>query len=511
MVIQTTLQTQLPGELLPAFAASPQDLANDRFLRAARSAGVLLDQLLNFLRVGVALQPKQCQASVIARQMDSPGGPEELGYGGARGGGKSHWMLAQMGADDCQRYPGLKCLLLRKVGKSLQEAFRDLLVKCLGHKSLLGYTFTASSGQLNFRNGSQIILGHFQNEGDIDKYLGLEYDAIGIEEATTLTKEKIENIGSCNRSSKTFLVPDGRGGLKAVKFRPRIYTTTNPGGVGHAYYKEHFVDPFKAGTESFTRFLPATARDNGFNNPEYIGRLERLTGWRKRAWLDGDWNIAAGQYFTTWREDHHTVDPKICESVLRSARRIWMSMDYGTTHYTVFYLFAQDSDGEVYICAEHAERKWLPQRHCQSLTEMLARMAVRRSKVEAIKAGGDVFQERGDDLVIAEKYAEAGFELERANNSRINGWFELQNRLGDPDPDKPENFVKPTLHVSKNCRRLISCLPSLQHDPKRPEDVKKVDTDEEGDGGDDPADSARYGVMHVASEAAASESLDAGG
>ena len=38
--------------------------------------------------------------------------------GGARGGGKSHWLLAQMGADDCQRVPGLKCLLLRKVGKA---------------------------------------------------------------------------------------------------------------------------------------------------------------------------------------------------------------------------------------------------------------------------------------------------------------------------------------------------------------------------------------------------------
>ena len=38
----------------------------------------------------------------------------------------------------------------------------------------------------------------------------------------------------------------------------------------------------------------------------------------------------------------------------------------------------------------------------------------------------------------------------------------------------------------------IECLPSLQHDPNRPEDVLKVDADEDGVGGDDAADCFRY-------------------
>jgi hypothetical protein len=33
---------------------------------------------------------------------------------------------------------------------------------------------------------------------------------------------------------------------------------------------------------------------------------------------------------------------------------------------------------------------------------------------------------------------------------------------------------------------------SLQHDPNRPEDVLKVDADEDGNGGDDAADCMRY-------------------
>jgi hypothetical protein len=49
-----------------------------------------------------------------------------------------------------------------------------------------------------------------------------------------------------------------------------------------------------------------------------------------------------------------------------------------------------------------------------------------------------------------------------------------------------------TLFFHQRCGRLIETLPALQHDPNRPEDVLKVDTDEEGVGGDDCADCLRY-------------------
>jgi hypothetical protein len=49
---------------------------------------------------------------------------------------------------------------------------------------------------------------------------------------------------------------------------------------------------------------------------------------------------------------------------------------------------------------------------------------------------------------------------------------------------------RPFFH--ERCARLIECLPSLQHDPNRPEDVLEVDADAEGVGGDGPADCLRY-------------------
>ena len=123
------------------------------------------DQLLNFSKAGIILQARQLAASAAARLCDQPDGPKAVGYGGARGGGKTHWLLSQMGADDCQR----------------------LFVR-------LPHEFNASRGLLVFANGSRIHLGHYQCEKDIDSYLGLEYDLIGIEEATQLTARKYEDI-----------------------------------------------------------------------------------------------------------------------------------------------------------------------------------------------------------------------------------------------------------------------------------------------------------------------------
>src|SRR5690348_311812 len=171
----------------------------EAYLTAGREAGCPMEQMGNFVRAGVILQPRQLLASAAARACDRAGGPSAVGYGGARGGGKSHWLLAQMGADDCQRVPGLKCLLLRKVGKANMEHFEDLTRRLfVGMK----HEFSAYRGILKFPNGSRIIAGHFQSESDIDTYLGLEYDVIGIEEATTLSSRKHQDISTCSRTSK---------------------------------------------------------------------------------------------------------------------------------------------------------------------------------------------------------------------------------------------------------------------------------------------------------------------
>ncbi len=447
------------------------------YIRAAVAAGCPKDQTLNFVKAGVALQPRQLVASAAARLCDRPNGPTEIGFGGARGGGKSYWLLAQMGLDDCQRFPKLKCLLLRRVGKANIEHFQDLRQRLF---CSLPHDFVAHKGVLRFENGSQIVAGHFQKESDIDNYLGLEYDVIGVEEATTLAPRTYEDILTCCRSSKWHA---------GERWRPRIYSTANPGGIGHGFYKARFVDPYQQGRETTTRFVPAKATDNRFNNPEYATVLDRLSGWQRRAWRDGDWEIQAGQFFTNFRRSDHVLS-----HFDDSAGVEWFAaMDYGFAHYTAVLLACRDNDGNIIVVDEHAERLWVADRHAEATHAMLARHGVRCGPGEGDRrlryfvAGTDVFSRESDGSSIAARYAALGITLRPASTSRVNGWAEIMTRLGDPS-----NGVKPTLFIHERCARLIACLPTLQRDPLRPEDVLKQDPDEDGRGGDDPADALRY-------------------
>jgi phage terminase large subunit len=172
----------------------------ERFLATAKAAGCPADQVLNFRRGGYVAQPKQLLFHAACREADHPDGPTEIGYGGARGPGKSHALLAQMALDDCQRYPGIKGLLLRKVGKAVRESFEDLRLKVL---PAIPHDYRRSDGVLQFPNGSRIILGHFKDERDVEAYLGLEYDLIGVEEATTLSSSKYKAIQSCVSISRS--------------------------------------------------------------------------------------------------------------------------------------------------------------------------------------------------------------------------------------------------------------------------------------------------------------------
>src|SRR5436309_15207377 len=145
--------------------------------------------------------------------------------------------------------------------------------------------------------------------------------------------------------------------------------------------------------------------------------LEGLTGWQKRAWLDGDWDIAAGQFFTTLRREVHVV------STFDDKRAVeWFAaMDYGFTHYTVVVLGCRDSDGNLFIVDEHAERLWLAQRHAPAIVAMLARHGLDTMRLHRFVAGADVFSRQSDGSTVASQYGKLGITLKCANTERVSG------------------------------------------------------------------------------------------
>lgn len=446
-----------------------------KFVSMARQAGCPAIQLRHFRKAHYVPLPKQLLFHAAARAADKKGGPIDIGLGGARGPGKSHGVLAQTGADDAQRMGGIKILLLRKVGKAAREGFEDLLQRAFPQWVPF---YVPSRNILKFPNGSRIIIGHYNTEKDIDNYLGLEYDVVVIEEATTLSPTKLGIIRTCCRTS----VPG---------WRPRVYYTFNPGGIGHTYISKLLYRPYKNGQETETRFIPCTIRDNPFINDDYRKMLESLKGWRRRAWLLGDMEVISGQYYSVWDYDVHVIDDL---TELPRNWRFWLGFDYGWTHPTAVTLLASDDEDRVFVIDQHVRNKWLPKQHAEAIKAMLWKYGLAPDDLETIAAGHDAFIQRpgrSEVRTIADMYDEEGLTLRKAVIDREAGAKALLEGLGNP-----EEGVEPQLFICRRNHRLLDLMPSIQHDPNRPEDVMQINADEEGENGDDPFVSLRYGFMH---------------
>lgn len=436
------------------------------------------DQIERFEKAGIIMQPKQLEFCAWARRMDTndciegESGTPELGIGGARGGGKSHIVFSQAALDDCARFAGCKVLYLRRIGKTAKEQLFDLIGAVLGHTR-----HVATDGLIRFPNGSRIRVGHFQYEKDISNYLGMGYEIIIVEEFTTLSKRMRLSLRDSNRTS--------------MDMTPRMYNSTNPLGVGHQWYKKLFILHERKYGDVMNRcrkFIAATVDDNKFVNVKYRENLEENTGAELRAYRYGDWDISAGAYFDTWDYDLHTIE----QMDVPSHWPVWASMDYGFQHWNMIY-FHTRYDGMTYTFHELAHRQHYVAEIVPDIKTALAEYGRTIYSLEVFLVGSDVFARRGEaKKTVAQQYEAAGIKMTAAMTgpgSRVAGAHHLAKMLGNP-----ARQIDPKVKITRNCPQLIDCVPSLERNPNNPEDVRKVDMDDDGEGGDDPYDGWRYGL-----------------
>lgn len=433
---------------------------------AAHQAGVKRDTFRIFRQMNYVAQPKQLQFHAAAELCDT-GEVNMVGFGGARGGAKTHASFVQM-VCDCLKVANYRGLFLRSIKSVSTEQFEEKIQSIL---STVSYEYRRGDA-IEFSNGSKIKIGGFKDSRDIDKYIGLEYDGMAIEEATLLSESKFDVLRGSLRSSKP-------------NFHPRIYLTTNPGGEGHAWFKSRFIEPYRNKTEKKTRFIPSFARDNAFIGESYHEYLEGLEGWVGRAWRDGDWDVAEGQYFINFNYEHVTM-----EFETQRHWTYWLAMDYGWVHNNVIYLLAMDGEGIIYVIEELIHHREDVREICGDIDGVLKRNNLRHGDISDFVAGGDVFQERGGGYKVSREYEKYGYYINRANMSRIQGAMTLAGLLGNKQKGR-ESRIK----IHPRCTGILKTLPILEHCPNRPEDVKKINANAEGQGGDDTYDALRYGIM----------------
>lgn len=434
--------------------------------RTAKEAGVPRDQLERFLKYKYVPLKWQMKLHALARECDKPDGPIKLGAGGARGPGKSRGVFAQLTLDDCQRVKGLKCLFLRQTGRAAQESFGDLILASLTGK--VDYEYSEHKGLLKFpRTNSRILLGGFKDEKDIDSYIGIEYDVIAVEEVNQLTQKKVDMLEGSLRTSKP-------------NWRPRLYTSFNPGGIGHQFVKKTFVNPYRRKEELKTRFIPSTYKDNPYLNKEYIDYLEGLEGALGKAWREGNFDTFEGQFFQEWDYKIHTCQP----FKIPVEWRRFIGYDHGRAAPACCKWYALDHDGRVWVYRElYVTEEWEADRialEIRRLSQYRDDYGQWQPEQIAYKvADSSIFSQHGHGETIAEVFARNGVSFIPSSKDRVAGWDLMHSYL------RWDNHTLPKIIYFNTCLDSIRTIPDLIHDERIPEDL---DTRGEDHG----ADTDRY-------------------
>jgi phage terminase large subunit len=254
------------------------------------------------------LQPKEQELLDLLENSDS----QLIGYGGARGGAKSHAIRA------CAvmrriKYPGTNGVIFRRTYPNLWETHIQRLM--IEWPELYQKYWSADNKALMLPGNSTLLFRYADTLADIMEFRGREYGDLFIDEATDQTEQELKILYSCCRST----VPG---------FRPKKVLAFNPGGVGHAYVKRVFIDkqPTPAEAAQHPRFIQSYAWDNIewarealesdkieetdyktwaearkikylIERTDYGRELDALPPELRDAWLYGSWNVFSGQFF----------------------------------------------------------------------------------------------------------------------------------------------------------------------------------------------------------------------
>ena len=363
-------------------------------------------------------------------------------YGGARGGGKSYalrYKLLLM----CLSYPGIRVLLIRRSYPELQEnhirPMRELLA---AHPEVAVYHEKEKC--FSFSCGSTMLFGYLSDRGDLLRYQGGNFDVVAFDEATQFDEYAFRVMSATVRG--------------ANDFPKRMYLTCNPGGVGHGWVKRLFIDrDFHMGERPCDyRFIPASVYDNEAlmkANPDYVTQLESLPDALRAAWLDGKWDVFAGQFFSEFDEKKHVTSP----FTFPKDTAFYCAVDYGLDMLAALFI-AVTADGRAYVYDEIYESDLIVSRAAAKICEKL------RADMTVI-APADLWG-RGKDSgrSAAELFAEGGVYFTKLVPSRIDGWLSLKEWLADADG-------VPRLRFFPQCKNIIRCLPLLLYDEDRAGDA----------------------------------------
>ena len=419
------------------------------------------------IRALMNLQPKQQEALNLLFDPKT----KYLLYGGAMAGGKSYLLrwAALYYALWCSHkykikglpvglfsedYPTLKDRQISRI----QREFPSFLGELKEDKNE-GYAFFIREEY----GGARILL---RNLDDPSKYMSSEFAGEFVEELTRCPETTFQDLRNRLRFP----------GVTEVKFMG----ASNPGGVGHGWVRKFFVDKLADDPEQKRfSYVHANAYDNKYINPDYIKQLESLPPKKRKAYLEGSWDIFEGQVFTEFNRNIHVINPIIPKPEHPRVAGI----DWGFSAPTVLLvgaLYPENFNGlkftRLIIYREIDGTETTPEQWATIFRRDIPELA-------RIKFYGDpaMFNKLQDSAFsIADQFRKDGIYIQKSTNNRLTSVTTIHNWLSlAPDGE-------PYMKITDNCRHLIKTIPEAMYDDNVQEDIDRNWAD------DHWTDSARY-------------------
>ena len=270
-------------------------------------------------------------------------------FGGAAGPGKSKALLIEA-ILQAHEHPRADTLLLRRTFPELEQSLLLYFRRDVPRE--LYQTFHESKHLVTWWNGSTTRFGYCASEYDVYQYQGAEFLFIGVDELTMFTLRQWQFLTSRNRAPHAGAFPCMAG-------------ATNPGNIGHAWVKSLWIDKQPASgmddpaayDAADYEFIAARVEDNPIyaRDENYLKTLRALPSHLRRAFLDGDWDVFAGQYFDKFDTSRHVARAEQIDWKPWWPR--WISVDWGFEHPSAAYWHTAVPQGNANVILSRATPK----------------------------------------------------------------------------------------------------------------------------------------------------------
>jgi len=411
---------------------------------------------------------------------------DQIFYGGAAGGGKTDFSLGLNIRGVMDWGKAWRAIIFRKTYPQLEQLItrgRELFVP-------MGARYNESRRIFLFPNGAEVRLRNLERDIDVERYQGHQYCLIVFDELGHWRTDYCWTyMASRNRS------PEG--------VPCQMVGTGNPGGPGHAWIKNMFIDGFRpdikyripvvydkeAGKwEYISRcFIPSRLEDNPTlinKDPHYKTTLLSLPEHIRRALYGGDWDVFGGQVFDEWRRERHVIKPF---AMSQDGWRRFYVLDWGFSKPYAIVKLAVNYDGKVIQYGEiYGCQRGQVNTGTKEATTDVAQKAWDDAVIEGVTelvADPACWNKQTEFPSPITAFKDIGFYCIRGNNERKPGLQIFHNHLKQED----ENG-QPMFQVFNTCYQTIRTLPALLPDQNDQEDI---DSNME----DHLYDAIRYGLM----------------